>query len=177
VAERSQHIPNTGARIRASTRRALPRGHTKNSLILTEVASQKWAFLAAIIEFVFLDVLRSSGYIWEASVGRPVAMPRPLTVIAIAKIKKPGRYAVGNGVYLQITGKNGRSWIFRVRAREVCGQATRRHVGLSPCALVSLAEAREKGAGVQKLLLSGMIHWITGTHSLRQRRVRPRPSV
>ena len=30
---------------------------------------------------------------------------RPLTAFAIAKITCPGRYAVGNGVYLQITGE------------------------------------------------------------------------
>jgi integrase len=82
-------------------------------------------------------------------------MPRPLTAIAIAKIKKPGRYAVGNGVYLQITGKNGRSWIFRFE-RESAGKRRGRHVGLGPCAAVSLAEAREKGLACRKLLLSGI---------------------
>ena len=29
-------------------------------------------------------------------------MKRPLTSLAIGKLRKPGRYAVGNGVYLQI---------------------------------------------------------------------------
>jgi integrase len=82
-------------------------------------------------------------------------MKRPLTAIAVAKIKRPGRYGVGNGVYLQITGINGRSWVFRFE-RESEGKRRGRHIGLGPCALVSLAEAREKGLEYRKLLLNGI---------------------
>ena len=82
-------------------------------------------------------------------------MNRPLTAIAISKLTKPGRYAVGNGVYLQITGNRGRSWIFRFE-REYGDKRRGRHIGLGPCALVSLAEAREKGLEYRKLLLNGI---------------------
>jgi integrase len=82
-------------------------------------------------------------------------MKRPLTAIAISRLTKSGRYAVGNGVYLQITGRRGRSWVFRFE-REHGGKRRGRHVGLGPCALVSLAEAREKGLEYRKLLLKGI---------------------
>ena len=79
---------------------------------------------------------------------------RPLTAVAIAKIARPGRHSVGNGVYLQITGR-GRSWVFRYeRAYE--GKRRGRHVGLGPCALVSLAEARAKGLELRRLLTNGL---------------------
>jgi integrase len=79
---------------------------------------------------------------------------RPLTAMAIAKIARPGRHSVGNGVYLQITGR-GRSWVFRYeRAYE--GKRRGRHVGLGPCALVSLAEARAKGLELRRLLTNGV---------------------
>src|SRR5262245_19595900 len=80
---------------------------------------------------------------------------RPLTALAISKLTKPGRYAVGHGVYLQITGNRGRSWIFRFE-REYGGKRRGRHIGLGPCALVSLAEAREKGLECRKLLVNGI---------------------
>ncbi len=61
-------------------------------------------------------------------------MRQPLTAVAIAKMRKPGRYAVGNGVYLQIAGKNSRCWVFRFE-REHEGRRRGRHVGLGkPCA-------------------------------------------
>ena len=109
---------------------------------------------------VFLDLPTSSSYIQCVSVGTPVvsdgqSMKRPLTAIAISKIREPGRYAVGNGVYLQITGDNGRSWVFRFE-RDYDGKRRGRHIGLGPCALVSLAEAREKGLEYRKLLLNGI---------------------
>jgi len=75
---------------------------------------------------------------------------KKLTAIQVARITKPGRYAVGDNCYLQITGENGRSWIFRY---ERDGRA--RHVGLGPVALVSLAEARAKALAYRKLLLDG----------------------
>jgi integrase len=62
---------------------------------------------------------------------------------------------VGHGVYLQITGNRGRSWVFRFE-REYGGKRRGRHIGLGPCALVSLAEAREKGLEYRKLLLNGI---------------------
>jgi integrase len=75
---------------------------------------------------------------------------KKLTALEVARITRPGRYAVGFGAYLQITGKRGRSWVFRY---ERDGRA--RHVGLGSVALVSLAEARAKALAYRKQLLDG----------------------
>jgi integrase len=74
-----------------------------------------------------------------------------LTAIACAKITKPGRYAVGNGAYLQITGDRGRSWVFRYEQNGLG-----HHIGLGPVSLVTLAQAREKALAFRKLLLDGV---------------------
>ena len=61
--------------------------------------------------------------------------------------KTPGRHAVGCGVYLQITGDAGRSWVFRFQ-RSGRGH----HVGLGPVAEVSLAEARDKALRYRQMM-------------------------
>src|SRR5262245_27648679 len=73
------------------------------------------------------------------------------TARQVAALKAPGRYAVGDGAYLQITGDNGRSWVFRY---ERAGRG--HHVGLGPANLVTLAEAREKARAYRRLLLEGI---------------------
>jgi integrase len=93
---------------------------------------------------------------------------RPLTAIAVSKLTQPGRYAVGHGVYLQITGDRGRSWVFRFEREYGGGKRRGRHIGLGPCALVSLAEAREKGLEYRRLLLNG-IDPLEHKKALRQR--------
>ena len=102
-------------------------------------------------------------------------MKRPLTSLAIGKLRKPGRYAVGNGVYLQITGDNGRSWVFRFE-RDYGGKRRGRHIGLGPFALVSLAEAREKGSEYRKLLPKGIDPLDHRTH-FASRLWRPQPKA
>jgi hypothetical protein len=80
-------------------------------------------------------------------------MPRakPLTAAAVAKLAAPGRYAVGDGAYLQVSKWGTKSWVFRyslgVKAR---------HMGLGPYPLRSLAEAREKARNARKSLLDGV---------------------
>ncbi len=64
---------------------------------------------------------------------------KPLTAVAVGKLKKPGRYAVGDGAYLQIATGGTKSWLFRYKRD---GKA--RHMGLGPYSLLTLAEAREK---------------------------------
>jgi integrase len=76
---------------------------------------------------------------------------KPLTAVAIAKLKEPGRYAVGDGAYLQISAFGTRAWVFRYQRD---GKA--RHMGLGPCSLVTLAEAREKARNARKVLLDGL---------------------
>jgi integrase len=78
-------------------------------------------------------------------------MRKPLSAAYVAKLTKPGRYAVGDGVYLQITewhNKTSRAWLLRFQLN---GRA--RHMGLGPYGLVTLAEARAKARDARRLLL------------------------
>jgi integrase len=61
--------------------------------------------------------------------------------------KSPGRHAVGFGCYLQISGDNGRSWVFRYQRG---GRG--RHIGLGSVAEVSLAQARDKALHYRRML-------------------------
>lgn len=88
-------------------------------------------------------------------------MTKPLTAKGIEKLKKPGRYHDGHGLYLTITPRwvneagrtNGgvRSWIFRY---EHCGKA--REMGLGPLHTVTLKKARELARAARLQLLDGI---------------------
>lgn len=74
-----------------------------------------------------------------------------LTALKIGKLKRPGLYADGNGLCLQVQPGPTKAWIFRyMLARRP------RKMGLGPLALVPLAEAREKALAYRKLLLAGI---------------------
>src|SRR5262252_228387 len=70
-----------------------------------------------------------------------------LTAIRVQKVKRPGMYADGAGLYLQVTGNAAKSWILRYSLR---GKA--REMGLGSVRKVSLADARRKAAECHKLL-------------------------
>jgi integrase len=70
---------------------------------------------------------------------------------AIAALNKPGRYAVGDGAYLQISKWHTRSWIFRY---ERLGKGY--NMGLGPYPLISLADARAKARNAKRMLLDGI---------------------
>lgn len=70
-----------------------------------------------------------------------------LSAPQVSKSKKPGLYADGGGLYLQISKSGARSWLFRYM---LAGRS--REMGLGPLRIVSLAEAREKAAHCRKLL-------------------------
>src|SRR5215207_5509617 len=76
---------------------------------------------------------------------------KKLTAFEVAKLTKPGRYAVGDGAYLQIAAGGTKAWVFRYQQG---GRA--RHMGLGPCNLVSLSEAREKARQARRALLDGI---------------------
>ncbi len=76
---------------------------------------------------------------------------KPLTAVAVGKLTKPGRYAVGDGAYLQIATGGTKSWLFRYKRD---GKA--RHMGLGPYSLLTLAEAREKAREARRALLEGI---------------------
>jgi integrase len=71
----------------------------------------------------------------------------------IDALTEPGRYAVGHGVYLQIsTPWKTRAWVFRYMRD---GKA--HHMGLGSAEYVTLAQAREKGYALrQQLILNGV---------------------
>jgi integrase len=74
-----------------------------------------------------------------------------LTALAVSRAKRPGMYPDGGGLYLRVTGLQGRSWVYRY-AR---GGKTR-YMGLGSLTAVSLAEARTRAAEARLLVSAGI---------------------
>lgn len=73
-----------------------------------------------------------------------------LTATKIAKLSKPGRYADGGSLYLQIAKGGSKSWILRYQL------AGRVHdMGLGGFPAIGLADAREKARKARSLLIDG----------------------
>lgn len=64
--------------------------------------------------------------------------------------RKPGRYADGGGLYLQVGPTGGRAWLFRFMLN---GKA--REMGLGPLHTVDVTKARAEAAECRRLVLSG----------------------
>src|SRR6202011_6399234 len=82
-------------------------------------------------------------------------MPRRakgLTARAVETLGE-GYHADGGGLYLQVSGTGGRSWIFRYQHNK----GKRRDMGLGPVYLVGLAEARRLALECRRLLFD-VIH-------------------
>jgi integrase len=73
-----------------------------------------------------------------------------LTVTKVARLREPGRYGDGNGLYLQVLSPTNRSWIFRYER-----SGRERLMGLGPLHTITLDEAREAARQARKLLLEG----------------------
>jgi integrase len=71
-----------------------------------------------------------------------------LTATKVASLSKPGLYADGLGLYLQISQYGTKAWLFRFMRD---GQA--RKMGLGPVHTVTLAMAREKATEARRKLL------------------------
>ena len=83
---------------------------------------------------------------------KPVAREiHRLTPLAISKKKKPGTYADGGGLWLQVTETGSKSWSFRFM---LGGRA--REMGLGPLHTIPLAEAREQARACRALRLDGV---------------------
>ena len=81
-------------------------------------------------------------------------MARPLQKLSfkfVEKMSKPGRYADGGGLYLQVGPSGTKSWLFRYMVNEKA-----REMGLGALLGVSLARARDKAAECRRLLAEGM---------------------
>jgi len=73
-----------------------------------------------------------------------------LTDLTVRREKKPGLYHDGRGLYLQVTGTGGKSWVLRYMFR---GKA--REMGLGSYPDVSLADARDDADNYRKLRKKG----------------------
>ena len=85
--------------------------------------------------------------------GRMVREANKLSPLAVKRLKTPGRYCDGLGLWLQVTeAANGvtKAWLFRYTRH---GRA--RQMGLGPSHTVSLAEARERARQARQVLLDG----------------------
>jgi len=93
---------------------------------------------------------------------------RELTAAAVAKLRKPGRHAVGGaeGLMLRITDTGARSWVCRL----MVGQK-RRDLGLGAYGQVSLSQARDAARALRLNVRRG-IEPVT----LAKRSVAPTPS-
>ena len=90
---------------------------------------------------------------WVAICGLEVVMARVsnrLTAMTVQRLKEPGRYADGGGLYVQVGPTGGKSWLFRYTR-----QGKAREMGLGAVGVLSLADAREAAASVRQTLATG----------------------
>ena len=73
-----------------------------------------------------------------------------LTALQVKRLRTPGRYADGNGLYLEVEPSGARHWTLRTVVH-----GRRRDIGLGGTSLVSLVEAREKAAKLRKIAREG----------------------
>jgi integrase len=74
-----------------------------------------------------------------------------LSAVGVMKIREPGYYGDGGGLYLQVSPSLSKSWIFRFKLH-----SRAREMGLGPLNALSLADARGKAAECRHQLLDGI---------------------
>jgi len=74
-----------------------------------------------------------------------------LTALGVARLKTPGMYGDGHGLWLQVTGKGAKSWIFRFT---LSGRS--REMGLGSAHTFGLAEARDRARECRRLTADGI---------------------
>jgi integrase len=74
-----------------------------------------------------------------------------LSALAVERAKRPGWYADGDGLYLQVTAEGGKSWSYRFMLNR-----RSREMGLGPLHVISLSEARAKATQCRRMLLDGI---------------------
>lgn len=74
-----------------------------------------------------------------------------LTQLQASKLKSPGLYGDGAGLWLKVTDHGSKSWIFRFTF-----EGRERWMGLGPYPDVSIAEARENATELRKMVRSGI---------------------
>lgn len=78
-------------------------------------------------------------------------MSKKLSALEVGRLKNPGKYPLGESLYLQISNSGTKSWIFRFN---LAGKDN--WMGLGSASVVSLAEARAKILEHKKDLLGGL---------------------
>jgi integrase len=80
---------------------------------------------------------------------RPRTLQR-LNALTVSRVQKPGYLGDGGGLYLQVTSRTAKSWIYRFM---LAGR--RREMGLGPYPAVSLADARAAASQARSLVKQG----------------------
>ncbi|MEN3230394.1 tyrosine-type recombinase/integrase [Methylorubrum rhodesianum] len=75
---------------------------------------------------------------------------KALTAVQVRQLKRPGRYADGNSLYLVVDPSGAKRWLLRLVV-----QGRRRDIGLGGAGLVPLAEARERALAYRKTAREG----------------------
>ena len=73
-----------------------------------------------------------------------------LSAVKVRKLKTPGRYCDGLGLWLQVSPTGTKAWLFRYTR-----YGRERQMGLGALHTVSLAEARERARLARRILLDG----------------------
>jgi integrase len=74
-----------------------------------------------------------------------------LTALKVSRATAPGMYADGGGLYLQVTSREARSWIFRYARSK-----RSREMGLGPLSSIPLVAARLAAGELRRLLVQGL---------------------
>ncbi|MEH3157758.1 MAG: integrase arm-type DNA-binding domain-containing protein [Sphingomonas taxi] len=74
-----------------------------------------------------------------------------LTALKIRSLIEPGRYADGDGLFLEINGKGAASWVLRIQ-----NKGKRQDIGLGSLKAVSLKDAREAAFLTRKKIAQGI---------------------
>jgi len=74
-----------------------------------------------------------------------------LSALKVTQMRRPGMYADGDGLYLQVTSPTARSWIFRYSL-----SGKKREMGLGPLHAISLAEARDRARICRRQIVDGI---------------------
>ena len=75
---------------------------------------------------------------------------KALSAVKVRTLSKPGRYADGSGLYLEVDPSGAKRWFLRTMI-----QGRRCHIGLGGLWVVSLAEAREAALAMRKIAKAG----------------------
>ena len=73
-----------------------------------------------------------------------------LTASRVKSFSKPGRYADGNGLFLQVSKGGSKSWTLRATI-----EGKRREIGIGSYPLLTLAQARQKSTALRLAIMDG----------------------